>query len=273
MAGRLPTFVIVGAMRSGTTALARHLGAHPDVFMAEEKEIHFFDRHWARGQDWYRGRFVRASGERMVGEATPAYLYHPEVPARMAEVLPEARLIAILRNPVDRAYSHYWLQRGLGRERRGFAEAIEEEEREGPVLEADFAYLGCSRYLPQLQRMGRYFARASLLVLVFEELQRDPGTLYRTACRFLGIDPEYAPSDLGRLMNPYRDYRSLRLRLYTRSPPPTVLKRALARLNTVRGSSYPPLDPVLREELSSRFAGPNAALAEWLGRDLSVWGR
>jgi hypothetical protein len=273
MAGRLPTFVIVGAMRSGTTSLARHLGAHPEVFMAEEKEVHFFDRHWALGPDWYRGRFARVSAERMVGEATPAYLYHPDVPARMADLLPEARLIAILRNPVDRAYSHYWLQRGLRRERRGFAEAIEEEDREGPVPEAEYAYLGCSLYLPQLQRMEAHFPRTSLLVLLFEELQQDPGALYQTSCRFLGIDQDYAPPDLGRLMNPYRDYRSLRLRLYTRKPPPTLLKRALARLNTVGGSSYPPLDPALQEELSRRFDGPNAALAEWLGRDLSVWAR
>src|SRR5688572_14326389 len=113
---RLPDFLIVGAMRSGTTSLHKYLQAHPDVFVASGKEVHFFDRRYGRGLDWYRSRFAGVTTERVVGEATPAYMYDENAIARIAHDLPDARLIVVLRNPVDRAYSHYWRNRSRGRE-------------------------------------------------------------------------------------------------------------------------------------------------------------
>jgi Sulfotransferase domain len=266
MAGRLPTFLIVGAMRSGTTSLARYLGEHPDVYVAAEKEVHFFDRHWDRGLDWYRERFAAAGGARAVGEATPAYLYEEPALRRISEVLPDVRLLVVLRNPVDRAYSHYWLERGLGRERRSFADAVADGS---PDPERD--YLAWSRYLPQLELVTRYVPRGSLLVLLFEDLVEDPRSAFRTACGFLGVDRDFVPGNLGRDINRYRDYRSLRLRMYARRPPSTLLKRALARLNTVPHSSYPPMDPETRARLVPAFRESNRALGRWLGSDVSVW--
>src|ERR1051326_983405 len=116
---RLPTFLIIGAGRSGTTSLARYLGSHPHVFMARAKEMHFFDSD-SKTREWYRPRFAEARRQTAVGEATPNYLYEPAAIKRMAAIVPEARLIAILRDPVDRAYSHYWQNRSLGKETMTF---------------------------------------------------------------------------------------------------------------------------------------------------------
>ena len=124
--GTRPTFLIVGAMRSGTTTLARQLGSHPEVFMAAEKEVHFFDLHHDEGVDWYAGRFAGGAREREIGEATE-YMHDGCPRRRMGAELPDARLIVILRDPVSRAYSHYWLNRAKGMERLGFAEAIAAE--------------------------------------------------------------------------------------------------------------------------------------------------
>src|ERR671919_2133494 len=107
---RLPTFLVIGAMKSGTTALINSLGKHPDVF-ALPSEIHFFDRFHDRGLDWYRERFAKARGQGAVGESTPEYMYLPHARERIVRDLPGVQLIAILRNPVERAYSHYWHNR------------------------------------------------------------------------------------------------------------------------------------------------------------------
>ena len=119
--GALPNFFIAGTMRSGTTSLTRYLDAHPDVFIAPQKEIHYFDLNYPRGIDWYRQQFSNVDREVAVGDATPSYVYLEEAVARMTETVPDARVIVLLRHPVDRAYSHYWLRRALGAENRGRA--------------------------------------------------------------------------------------------------------------------------------------------------------
>src|SRR5437879_3262477 len=98
---RLPDLLIVGAMKAGTTSLAAWLRAHPQVFMTEEKELHFFDARWARGVDWYHEQFAAAPETVLAGEATPAYMVRPVFIERMASVVPGARLLVMLRNPVD----------------------------------------------------------------------------------------------------------------------------------------------------------------------------
>jgi hypothetical protein len=273
--GPLPNFLIVGAMRSGTTTLARTLGAHPQVYMASQKEIHFFDRHFQRGVDWYRSRFAGATGQMAVGEATPAYLYDAASPPRMAEVIPDARLICILRNPVDRAYSHYWLERGLGREALSFREAVRAEPKrlasDPSPARINRAYLDCSRYLPQLQRLTAHYPRGSLLVMILEDLEKDPAAAYREACWFLGVDPGFVPRGVTARMNPYREYRSLRLRRAVRTGRRSMVKRVLGRLNVRPETTYPPLDPELRGELLASFGDHNAELARWLGSELPWW--
>lgn len=274
MSEELPTFLVIGAMRSGTTTLAWALGAHPEVFIPRDKEIHYFDQNFDKPVEWYRRWFEAADGAPAIGEATPTYLYEREAPARMADVVPEARLVAILRNPIDRAYSHYWHERNLGRETLPFREALAmEPERIGTeevLSRLHFAYLDRSRYLHQLERVCRYYPRQRLHVMILEEFQRDPATLYGDLCRFLRLDESYRPSKIGRALNRNVSYRSQRLGSLARRIRWRPLRRVVGRL-VVKGFGYPPMDADLRRELGDRFAGENSALGAWLGRDLSIW--
>src|SRR6266480_7948081 len=125
----LPDFLILGAQKAGTTALYAYLRQHPEITGPSWKEVSFFDRHYARGEAWYRGNFpnsLRARGK-LVGEASPSYLFHPLAPERVAGLVPEAKLIALVRNPVDRAYSHYQHEVALGREPLSFEDAVAAE--------------------------------------------------------------------------------------------------------------------------------------------------
>jgi hypothetical protein len=269
--GALPNFFLAGTMRSGTTSLTRYLDAHPEVFVAAQKEIHYFDLNYSQGIAWYRQHFSTVNDERAVGDATPSYMYMEEAVIRMAETVPGARVIALLRNPVDRAYSHYWLRRAVGAEKSDFVEAINEEPRRIALKDPrrECPYLDMSRYVHQLRRLCRHFPREAVHVVIFEELKSTPAAVYSDVCRFLGVDDAFVPANLGRVVNASISFRSRRLR-QMRHIMPRPLWRVVGKLNT-RRVSYPPLDPVLRVELTERFAKDNAALASWLGRDLSLW--
>ena len=125
----LPTFFVVGSPKCGTTALAQMLAAHPDVFLSEPKEPHFFDAHHDNGlQPYMEQHFAGWSGAGVAGEATPSYLAVPYVPARIRSAIPGARLIAILRNPVQRAYSSWWMFHARGMEPLSFEAAIRDND-------------------------------------------------------------------------------------------------------------------------------------------------
>src|SRR5579885_2674785 len=126
----LPDFIIIGTQRGGTTSLYAYLGQHPQIAPAVIKEVHFFDNNYERGVGWYRTQFpflieksiAKNIGQQnfITGEASPYYLFHPHVPERAAKVVPGAKLIVLLRNPIDRAYSHYYHEVELGHEKLSF---------------------------------------------------------------------------------------------------------------------------------------------------------
>jgi hypothetical protein len=274
--GAQPTFLIIGAPKSGTSSLWTHLDEHPDVFMSRTKEIHFFDRdqNWARGPDWYRSFFEGAAGHRATGEATPTYLFEHRAPERMAALLPRARLIAILRDPVERAYSQYLHTRYYGIERRIFTEVVDEELR-APDWDVWPNYLGFSRYIDQLKRVLEHYPREQLLVLLLDDLRSSPPDTAATVFRHIGVEP-IVPANLARPENTFRQARSetlirlianpwIRKRLSARA------RRAAARLLTRPTASPPPMDPRVRDKLRQAFAPANEELAVWLGRDLSSW--
>ena len=128
----LPRFLIIGAKRCGTTSTYSYLVQHPRIMAAWRKEVHFFDnaRKYPRGEPWYRAHFPRARPGLISGEATPEYMFRPDATARMARHVPGARLIALLRNPVDRTVSQYHFRVRRGVERRGLEEALEAQPRE-----------------------------------------------------------------------------------------------------------------------------------------------
>ncbi len=266
---RLPNYLIVGAMRSGTTSLARYLGDHPQVFMAPKKELHFFDRHYDRGVDWYREQFLDVTSELAVGEASQTYMYDASVPPRMARLLPEARLIAILRDPADRAYSEYWFRRARGKETLGFVEAIEAETKNPGRERNGAAYIERGRYVGQLRRLCEHYQRDSLHVVLFEDLRDRSVETFSEVCRFLGIDDGYVPATVGAPINRFTGFRSLRIQRLVRGRS-GVIPRIIGRLNQ-RETTYPPMDRAVRTQVDSLFKQDNEALASWLGRDLSAW--
>jgi hypothetical protein len=281
----LPNFLIVGAPKSGTTSLARYLADHPDAWVVPEKELRFFDQHYDLGRDWYRDRFAAAGSEQAIGEATPTYLINARAPARIAETLPDVRLIAILRNPVDRAYSHYWHWRERLGETRSFEQVVEDElagKANGsdpiwrPEAPETFPYLGYGRYAPQLENLARHFPPERILVLLFEDLTERPAEVFGEVCRFLGIDDSAVPESVGRVENAFRYYYprwlwALFVRVKIGRFLPGRAAAALYRAMVREADPYPPMDPALRERLTEHFAPDNAALERRLGRDLSRW--
>ena len=194
--GALPDFLIIGAQKSGTTSLYDLLTQHPHVERAALKELNYFDRYFEKGIEWYRSQFPlpKLKGERkpITGEATPDYLFYPDAARRAAQVVPQARLIVLLRNPVDRAYSHYHHQIRKGRETLAFEEAIEAEQArlhgEMDKMPEDklptssnqkrFLYLSRGVYVDQLLRWSEFFAKEQMLVLKSEDFfERAPETL------------------------------------------------------------------------------------------------
>jgi hypothetical protein len=269
--GRLPDFLIIGAMRAGSTSLARYLAAHPGVFMPAKKELHYFDWNPERGDDWYRSQFAGATSSAKAGEATPIYIVYREAMERLAATCPEARLLAVLRNPVDRAYSHYMYNRMLGFEPLSFVDglAAEDSRTTGVTDRRTFDYVARGRYLQQLERVCELYPRESLRVIIFEDLVRDPAGTYREVCRFLGVDETFEPSNLGERMNSHAEYRSKLLARVSRALP-GPLARVTRQLNR-RETRYAPMDPEVRRVLEERFAPDNEALAAWLGTDLPRW--
>lgn len=273
-----PTFLGIGAQRSGTTTLHRSLDRHPQVFMpTQRKELHFFDQYYERGEDWYRAFFKNAGarpGVLAAGEITPRYLYDPRVPARIHAFDPSLKLIAILRNPVDRAFSQYrFAIRDLD-ERRPFGRYLAEE----PDVLPRGAYAG------QLARFLDLFDRDQVLVLIFEEVLPDPAVLDREVSAFLGIESGRmvgAAGSAGAANAAYRVRhaaafaRCRRVGVWCRSRGldgiVNIAKAAGIKEWFGRGGALPEMRSDMRAELATHYADDIAKLAELLGRNLAVW--
>lgn len=263
---RVPDFLIIGAKRSGTTWLNSMLEEHPEIYIGT-KEIHYFDYQLDKGDGWYRAHFADAGPAQLAGEATQTYMFDREVPPEMARLVPEAKLIAALRNPVDRAYSDYWYNRARGIEDLSFEDALEAEGERGERYRK--SYFSRGLYASQLRRVAEFYRRDQIAVFIFEEQVADPEHAYRGVCRYLGIDADFIPRTLGRPVNPTIQFRSLRFRALTNRSRSRVAK-GLARLNQ-KHVGYAAMASRTRAALQERFAQANADLADWLGRDLEVW--
>jgi sulfotransferase family protein len=244
----LPNFLIIGAQKAGTTALYAYLRRHPAITGPSWKEVSFFDRHYARGEAWYRGNFPNALRARgLVGEASPSYLFHPLAPERVAAMVPEAKLVALVRNPVDRAFSHYQHEVALGREPLSFEDALQAEDdrlsgeeermRADPAYFSrswwDYTYRARGRYAEQLERWLAVFPREQLLIVPNEDLDSEPERTHARVLKFLGAAPHQLESY------------------------PRVFERR-----------YEPMNAETRARLAAEFAEPNERLYGLLGRNL-----
>jgi len=227
----LPDAVILGAMKSGTSSLHHYLVQQPGVIEPLRKEVHYFDVNVERGERWYRAHFGREGEPGLNLDSSPYYLFHPAVPRRLHERLPDAKLIVLLRDPVRRAYSHYWHERDKGRERLSFEDAIaaeadrlgnsEQRLADGTLARSrehqHFSYLARGRYAEQLDRWWAVFPHEQLLVLKFEDLAREPLEALNRTLNFLGL-PRAASVSLEarntRKYSPLAETTAARLREY-----------------------------------------------------------
>lgn len=202
----LPDFLIIGAAKAGSTSLYDYLVEHPAIETAFRKEVHYFDQNLGMGENWYRAHFPlksRMTGGRITGEATPYYCFHPAVPALAGRLLPEAKLLFILRDPIARAYSHYQQNLRRGLETLSFAEAVAAEpgrlaepQAKLKAGEVDYdethqhlSYVTRGLYADQLTAWLQHYPAERIHVLFTEELATDPDPVLQPVLRFLGVAP------------------------------------------------------------------------------------
>ena len=281
---RLPDFLIIGAAKAGTTSLQAYLDRHPGLFFCTPKEPEYFsdDTVFEQGEEWYRGLFRDARDDQLCGEASTTYTRWPhtaDASARIARMLPNAKLIYIMRHPVERTYSHY-----AHHMRRRITMTFEE------ALESNDIYVDCSLYMKQIQRYLEHFDRERFLFLFSNDLRNGPADVLARVEQFLGVSHTDLAGDGAVVANPGgSDY-------YIRSRTTERLKRlpllgCLAGVlpPRIRGSLFrlvkasplgsrldedyqlPPLRTETRESLLRLFEEPNRELAAFLDRDLSAW--
>ena len=247
----LVNFLIVGTQKGGTTALAQFLSRHPQVCMASQKEVHFFDDDMryldAAGTpkyDFYHSFFESCNDRRAIGEATPIYMYLPPIAERMKAYNPVLKLIFILRDPAQRAYSHYCMEKERGKETLGFREAIdaEHERLKSKDLSLDDSHLRYHSYVDrgfyarQIRHLLSYFPIEQMLFLRNEDLSRDHAGTLAKVNRFLQIEDVPPP------------------------PPERVFEHR-----------YPPMHPEDERYLQPRFLQDIEELEGLTGWDLGSW--
>jgi len=254
-----PNFIIFGVQRSGTTSLYNYLVRHPYIVSSITKEVGFFDANYHRGINWYRSHFPTTfykyflkqirHHDIITGEATPSYINHPKAHERIFLTIPKIKLIILLRNPVDRAYSHYLQSVKLGREKLSFEKAIDmETERlqgeEEKMLKSEdyyslvyhnFAYLSAGIYINRIKNWKKIFSNDQLLVLKSEDLFSDPPSIVNQVFNFLNL-PEFKLKKYGR---------------YNYNP------------------NQPSIDDSIRKRLVEFFKPHNEKLYDFLGKNYS----
>jgi Sulfotransferase domain len=185
--GVLPDLIVIGAQKCGTSSLHYYLNLHPEISMSKEKELHFFTggRNWDKGVEWYKSNFI--GNEKVLGEASSSYSFYPNysgVPERMYRILPDARLIYIVRDPIDRIISHYIHGYAIGWENRPIEDALARLEKN--------RYINFSKYYMQLEQYLNYFPASNILIMTQEDLFRHRQSALQKAFRFLDVDEKYS---------------------------------------------------------------------------------
>jgi hypothetical protein len=268
---RLPSFVIIGAAKSATTWLTHNLQRHPQVFVPSV-EIDYFSRHYEKGLSWYLAHFAGARQVQVVGEKSNTYLTSPEVPGRLRLSLPHARLIVQLRNPIERAYSHYCMHL-----RDGLASPDVD-------LYLDVArtptrhFVETGLYCRHLARYLEQFPREQILALLHEDVRAKPAAVLRSVCAHIGVDAPTAPDVIARRINdreiPTVDPKIRRILLplkrFSRRHQHTAWFRLL-RSSLGSLPSYPLMSDATRDRLRDFYRDDVEALSSMLDRDLRGW--
>ncbi len=297
---RFPDFLLIGAAKSGTTALFYYLGQHPDLFACPVREPNFFalenhklefpgpgdeetvGKHSVTNLEGYRRLFDGSDAEQKAGEVSPLYLYAREAPARIKRYIPDVRLIVVLRHPVDRAYASYLHLRRDGREVfESFEEALS-SERERIVCgwEHLWHYVEMGRYATQIQRYLDCFNAAQIKVILYEDFQAHPVEVVQQCFEFLNVDTHFIP-DFSRRPNqsgiPRSRFTQQVLsgdgyvkRLMAKYLPEKIKGRILTQVQRMN-LHRPLMDEELRRELNDLFKEEIILLQDLIDRDLSHW--
>jgi Sulfotransferase domain len=270
----LPNLIIIGAMKCGTSSMHNYLDAHPEISMSRQKELNFFsfDRNWQQGESWYDRHFSPTAAIR--GESSPSYSKFPRVPhvpGRMKTVIPSARFIYLVRDPVARIVSHYMHVRDGGREERSLDDALSQFDGN--------PYIDCSRYHMQLQQYLDHFSQSQILVVSAEEMKENRQETLRRVFRFLNVDesfrsPRHDPiyhssnpqSRLRRRLE--RNRLADRLRPYV---PRSIVYWAATRDSGQRPVKPPSLDSGLREALCDYLREDIQRFRSQVGQEFPQW--
>ena len=287
-----PNFFVVGAAKAGTTSIHAYLSGHPQVFMSALKEPHYFAsfevspefdnfKPVIRDRADYHDLFHGSEEFLAIGEASPSYLCDPEASARIRSVIPHAKIIISLRNPVDRAFSAYLELFYEGKERRLFDEAVNFDlSRADKGWGRSAGYVELGLYASQVESYLKVFGREQVLVILFEDLVRNTGDVMQKIARFLGIDPARFPdSAFAKVHNPFEMTRGPIARAILRSRPIRVWAKRIFpqgarttfrdRFLFVKGRK-PRLEDESRRALAALFAADVERLERLLGRDLGI---
>lgn len=293
-----PDFFIIGAPKCGTTALYEYLRRHPQVFVPPIKELHYFGsdlcaKSFCRNESQYLANFASAGGAKAIGEASVWYLYSELAAQEIRQFAPHARIIAMVRQPVDMLYSQHsqFLYNG-NEDIEDFVAALsaESDRRRGHriprnvVLKQGLYYSKTAEYAPQIERYFRVFGRERVHVILYDDFKSDTRGTFSAVLRFLGVDDSVAVRL--EVINPNKRVRSTLLRGLLHSPSrwmrvvtstvlptPELRRRVWRTLNSVNTRYEPraPLSPDLRAQLTRRFVPDIRRLEELLGRDLRHW--
>ena len=292
----LPTFLLAGAAKSGTTTLWNHLQTHSEVCMASIKEPRFFTRQagdgsqghqvdqpypgrYDQGLKWYRGLFATCSNAKARGEASTAYLVAPDSPGLIQATIPEVRLIFILRDPVERLYSNYWQDIKSGFNLPAFDRLVQDAHPSLSRFKAN------SRYELHLARYLQKFKREQIAIFLFEDLLQNPAKLVQQMYRHIGVRADVLPLDLSRRDNQPRRPRSARLQQLIRTATLWSMRHIThpglyKALSQVRGNlvqaatrpgDYPVMNPATRRALLPEFVKTQHFVEQELGRSLPGW--
>jgi hypothetical protein len=289
----LPNFLVIGAMKSGTTALYYYLEQHPQIYMSPVKEPNFFCLEGREDLDGksitrigpYRDLFKHVSSEKAIGEASHCYLYEPRAAARIKYHVPNAKLIAVLRNPIDRAYSHFLHMVRNGTEPLAdFAQVLQEKETGACQERSSQDYIGRGLYYGQLKRYFDTFDRDQIRVYLYEDLSKAPIDTLQDTFRFLGVNDSFVPDiSLRRNVSGYPKYKILDGFLRRPSPVKHAFKVYLpARLRWRLSEAFdyvktrnlvkpPPVQPEVRRQLIGVYREDILKVQELIHRDLSGW--
>lgn len=274
--GAWPTFLVIGAMKCGTTSLHHYLSLHPEIGMTAEKEVSFFvaERTWERGQDWYRAWF--SPDDPVRGDASPSYAAprFEGVPGRIHALVPDVKLVYLVRDPIDRSVAHYTHKRWEGAETRPFPEAVRDPEA---------PYVGSSRYAAQIDRFLPYFEPEAILVVDQDDLRDRRRETLRRVFAFIGADPDHW--DARYQFRHHQTGRKRRLtplgQRFVQTPAfrqfrrlPDGVRWHAERVLTwpvSRGVSKPIVSPALRAELEDVFRDDVARLRAMTGQPFAGW--